>query len=60
MNLPTAKLMRDTAYLATVCSKTVHNCLSTSKGTILNVRPSDGFGILIYLNLGESFFAGVC
>jgi len=47
MNLPTAKLMRDTAYLATVCSKTVHNCLSTSKGTILNVRPSDGFGILI-------------
>jgi len=47
INLPTAQLMHDTAYLAITCLKTVHSCLSTSEGSILNVHRSYGFGILI-------------
>jgi len=47
INLPAAKLMHDTTYLAITGSKTVHKCFSTSDGTMLNVHRSDGFGILI-------------
>jgi hypothetical protein len=40
VNLPTAKLVHDTAYLTIACLKTVHSCLSTSEGSILNVHRS--------------------
>jgi len=42
-----SKLMHDTAYLAVIYWKRVHNYLGTSEGSILDVHRSDGFGILI-------------
>jgi hypothetical protein len=60
INLPIAKFMRDTAYLAITYWKRVNNYLGTSEGSILNVHRSDGFGIWFnYLDLGEGFFAEV-
>jgi len=39
--------MQDTVYLMTTYWKRVSNCLGTSQESILNVYPSEGFGILI-------------
>ena len=50
IKLPTAKLMHDTAYLAITYLKRVHNYLSTSESSILNVNRSEAFGILIQLS----------
>jgi len=59
-NLPTAKLMRDIAYLVITYCKMVHNYFDTSEGSIVNVHRSGGFGLDInYLHLGEGFFAKV-
>jgi len=50
INLPAAKLMHDTGYLAITYWESVHNYLGTSEGNVLNVHRSDGFGILIQLS----------
>jgi hypothetical protein len=50
INLPTVKLMHNTAHLVTTYLKRVHNYLDTSKGSISCVQQSDGFGILISLS----------
>jgi hypothetical protein len=47
ISLPIAKLMHDTAHIATAYGKRVHNYLGTSEGGILNAYRSDGFGVLI-------------
>jgi hypothetical protein len=39
--------MHDTAYLAVTYWNRVQNYLGTSEGSILNVRVSDDFGIVI-------------
>jgi len=41
------KLIRDTAYFAIIHWKKLHDYLVTRKGDILNVRLSDGFGMLL-------------
>lgn len=45
-----AKLMYDTAYIEITYWKRLHNYVDTSEGSILNVRPSEGFGILIRIS----------
>jgi len=50
INLPIAKLMYETAYLAITYYKRVHNYLGTSEDNIVNVHRSDSFGILISLS----------
>jgi len=51
INLPVAKLMHDTAYLAVSYWKTVHDYWGTRDGSILSVHRSDGFDMLLELPL---------
>jgi hypothetical protein len=51
INLHTAKLLHDTAYLAISYWKMVSSLLGTSEGSIVNVRRPDGVGILFELSL---------